>query len=124
MEKNKYNYLKSNGTFGTGCAQWKTNTLTLFRELEVDLNFSIIKVDTVLLRTVNAKYQFVLADFGTNGISGDGVLQNTKFFEMLNKGELHIPSEEPVKEMGTNLPYFFVADDAFVFEIYSLLQLM
>lgn len=69
----------------------------------------------VLLGIVNANYQFVLADLGTNGrISDGGVLQNTKFFEMFNKGELHIPSEEPVKRSDRNLPYDFVADDAFV----------
>jgi len=68
----------------------------------------------VLLGIVNAKYQFILADFGTNGrISDGGVLQNTKFFEMLNRGELHIPSPEHIKESNRNLPYVFVADDAF-----------
>ncbi|CAH1962114.1 unnamed protein product [Acanthoscelides obtectus] len=68
----------------------------------------------VLLGIANAKYQFILADFGTNGrISNGGVLQNTKFFEMLTKGDLRIPTEEYVKGNGRNLPYVFVADDAF-----------
>ncbi|CAH2012676.1 unnamed protein product [Acanthoscelides obtectus] len=68
----------------------------------------------VLLGIANAKYQFILADFGTNGrISDGGVLQNTKFFEMLTKGDLRIPTEEYVKGNGRNLPYVFVADDAF-----------
>lgn len=68
----------------------------------------------VLLGIVNAKYEFLLADFGTNGrISDGGVLQNTKFYEMLNNGELHIPNEENVEESDIILPYVFVADDAF-----------
>ncbi|KAL1448219.1 hypothetical protein WDU94_000600 [Cyamophila willieti] len=38
----------------------------------------------VLMAIVNANYQFLLCDFGTNGrISEGGVLQNTKFFEKL-----------------------------------------
>lgn len=35
----------------------------------------------VLLAIVDAQYQFILCDFGTNGrISDGGVLQNTVFF--------------------------------------------
>ncbi|CAH2010235.1 unnamed protein product [Acanthoscelides obtectus] len=68
----------------------------------------------VLLGIFNAKYLFILADFGTNGrVSDGGVLQNTKFFEMLTKSELHIPTEEHVKGTNRNLPYVFIADDAF-----------
>lgn len=38
----------------------------------------------VLLAIVDAKYQFLLADFRTNGrIFDGGVLQNTSFFEKL-----------------------------------------
>ena len=47
----------------------------------------------VLLAIVDAEYRFLLIDFGTNGhISDGGVLQNTQFYDMLNNGDLHIPS--------------------------------
>lgn len=47
------------------------------------------------------------------GMSDGGVLQNTVFFEKLENGELHIPSSETLTGTNRNLPYVFVADDAF-----------
>lgn len=63
---------------------------------------------------VDANYQFILCDFGTNGrISDGGVLQNTIFFEKLERNQLNIPPEDNVRNTTTILPYVFVADDAF-----------
>lgn len=68
----------------------------------------------VLMAIVNAKYQFMYIDIGVNGrISDGGVLQNTKFFEKLDNSDLHIPSSELLTGSNRNLPYVFVADDAF-----------
>ncbi|XP_025191748.1 uncharacterized protein LOC112591999 [Melanaphis sacchari] len=68
----------------------------------------------VLMVIVDAQYQFILCDFGTNGrVSDAGVLQNTKFFQMLQNNELNIPAEELVTNSSRHLPYVFVADDAF-----------
>ena len=68
----------------------------------------------VLLAIVDAKYQFVMCDFGTNGrVSDGGVLQNTKFFQKLQEKRLRIPTEENVRNTTRSLPYVFVADDAF-----------
>ncbi|XP_050672980.1 uncharacterized protein LOC126970873 [Leptidea sinapis] len=68
----------------------------------------------VLMAIVDAQYQFLLCDFGTNGRVPDGdVLQNTKFFEMLRNNQLEIPSEEAVRNTQRRLPYVFVSDDAF-----------
>ncbi|RVE48412.1 hypothetical protein evm_006973 [Chilo suppressalis] len=68
----------------------------------------------VLMAIVDANYEFLLVDFGTNGrISDGGVLQNTKFFEMLQDNKLELPNAEVIKNSSTNLPYVFVADDAF-----------
>ena len=68
----------------------------------------------VLLAIVDAKYQFLMCDFGTNGrVSDGGVLQNTKFFEKLQNKHLRIPTEENVRNTTRSLPYVFVADDAF-----------
>jgi hypothetical protein len=68
----------------------------------------------VLLAIVDAKYQFLMCDFGTNGrISDGGVLQNTKFCHKLLSNLLNIPPEETVRNSSRRLPYVFVVDDAF-----------
>lgn len=46
----------------------------------------------VLLTLIDAKYQFFLVDFGTNGhVSDGGVLQNTCFCEKLVEKNIHMP---------------------------------
>ncbi|XP_045453417.1 uncharacterized protein LOC123662651 [Melitaea cinxia] len=68
----------------------------------------------VLMAIVETNYEFLLVDFGTNGrISDGGVLQNTKFFEMLQDNKMELPDAEVVKNSSTSLPYVFVADGAF-----------
>lgn len=72
------------------------------------------KHSMVLLAIVDANYKFLLVDFGTNGrISDGGVLQNTTFFERLVNEDLHIPPPEDVTDNFKQVPYVFVADDAF-----------
>lgn len=52
----------------------------------------------VLLAIVDAQYQFILCDFGTNGrISDGGVLQNTVFFLKLQNNDLNIPPKEQIR---------------------------
>lgn len=68
----------------------------------------------VLMAIVDSNYEFLLLDFGTNGrIYDGGVLQNTKFFEMLQDNKMELPEAEVVKNSSTSLLYVFVADDAF-----------
>ncbi|CAH1983790.1 unnamed protein product [Acanthoscelides obtectus] len=68
----------------------------------------------VLLAIVDARYQFIMCSFGVNGrISAGGVLQTTTFYDKLQKRQLSIPSDEPIKESSKILPYVFVADDDF-----------
>lgn len=68
----------------------------------------------ILLGLVNANYQFMLVDFGTNGsISDEGVLQNTTFFEKLINKELSIPYADNIEKSSKQFPYVFVCDDAF-----------
>lgn len=68
----------------------------------------------VLLAIVDARYQFIMCDFGVNGrISDGGVLQTTRFYEKLETKQLSIPSDEPITRSSKILPYVFVADDAF-----------
>nr|CAI5843806.1 unnamed protein product [Callosobruchus analis] len=72
----------------------------------------------VLLAVVDARYQFIMCDFGVNGrISDGGVLQNTTFYEKLEDKQLHMSSDESVKKSSKILPYVFVADDAFALRI-------
>ncbi|RVE47831.1 hypothetical protein evm_007586 [Chilo suppressalis] len=68
----------------------------------------------VLMAIVDARYRFILADFGTNGrVSDGGVLQNTKFFKKLQNKKLNIPNPENIESSSRCLPYVFVTDDAF-----------
>ncbi|XP_067130354.1 putative nuclease HARBI1 [Centruroides vittatus] len=68
----------------------------------------------VLLAIVDAKYQFIMCDFGTNGrVSDGGVLKNTKLFEKLENNKLNIPVESKVRNSSRSMPYVFVVDDAF-----------
>lgn len=79
------------------------------------------KHSMVLLAIVDAEYRFLLVDFGTNGrVSDGGVLQNTVFYEKLITDNLHIPPPDDVCDNFTNVPYVFVADDAFPLRIDTL----
>lgn len=63
---------------------------------------------------VNANYEFIMVDVGTNGrVSDGGVLQNTKFGQKLRNNDLNIPRPAVVNNSTRNLPYVFVGDDAF-----------
>lgn len=63
---------------------------------------------------VNADYEFIWVDVGTNGrISDGGVIRNTEFFKKLNSGQLQIPPPETLFDGVTTLPYVFVGDEAF-----------
>jgi hypothetical protein len=51
----------------------------------------------VLLRIVNANYEFILVDFGVNScVSDGGVLEYTEFFRRLKGNMLNIPKQEQV----------------------------
>lgn len=78
----------------------------------------------VLMAIVDANYEFLLVDFGTNGrISDGGVLQNIKFFEMLQDKKMELPDAEVVKNSSTSLPvqqHVFVSDDAFPLRVHMI----
>lgn len=68
----------------------------------------------VLLAVVNANYEFIMVDVGTNGrVSDGGVLQNTTFGKQLKNNALNIPPPALLPESNRKMPYFFVGDDAF-----------
>lgn len=63
---------------------------------------------------VDANYEIIFADVGTNGrISDGGVLKNTAFYDTLKKGELNIPLPEYLPGSNKTAPYVFVGDEAF-----------
>lgn len=84
----------------------------------------------VLLALVNANYEFIFIDVGKNGRHSDGgILEYTKFYDKLSKGELyffmvevffiktsffpgqlHLPNND---ETEKHLNYVFLGDEAF-----------
>lgn len=63
---------------------------------------------------VNANYEFILCDFGTNGrVSDGGVIENTNFYNKLKNNTLHIPSPCEYQGSKNKLPYVFIGDEAF-----------
>lgn len=72
----------------------------------------------VLMAIVNANYEFLMVDVGTNGrVSDGGVIYNTKFWELLQNNKLNIPKPSQLPDTVTNFPYVFVGDDAFALGI-------
>lgn len=63
---------------------------------------------------VNANDEFIMADVGVNGrVSDGGVISVTEFGRRLEEAALNLPEPEPIVHNGRNMPYVFVADDAF-----------
>ncbi|CAH2088771.1 unnamed protein product [Euphydryas editha] len=59
----------------------------------------------VLMAIVNANYEFIMVDVGTNGrVSDGGVLQNTKFGQKLRNNDLNIPRPAVVNNSTRSLP--------------------
>ncbi|XP_068205480.1 uncharacterized protein [Palaemon carinicauda] len=68
----------------------------------------------VLLALANANYEFIMCDVGTNGrISDGGVLENTKFGDLLSEGKLNLPEPAKPENSSRILPYVFIGDEAF-----------
>lgn len=68
----------------------------------------------VLMAIVNADYEFLMLDVGTNGrVSDGGVFANTTFCKKLSQNQLFLPKGDNLPLSHINAPYVFVADDAF-----------
>ena len=70
----------------------------------------------VLMCVAAADYQIIMADAGVNGrVSDGGVLNHTKFGQMLSDGVLQLPSPShlPGTRNGDQVPYVFLGDEAF-----------
>lgn len=72
-------------------------------------NFSI-----VLLAVVDAAYNFIFVDIGCQGrISDGGVFKHTSLYRKMMEDSLHLPTHKFLPEIDKNMPYVFVADEAF-----------
>ncbi|XP_063875843.1 uncharacterized protein LOC135108618 [Scylla paramamosain] len=75
----------------------------------------------VLMAVVNANYEFIMADIGTNGrLSDGGVIDNTEFSKRLKDEKLCIPHESVTATSNCVLPYVFMGDEAFALRTDSL----
>lgn len=67
-----------------------------------------------MMALVNANYEFIMVEAGTNGrVSDGGVFSQTKFKERLLDEELNLPDHEKLPMSEEALPFVIVADDAF-----------
>ncbi|CAH2002909.1 unnamed protein product [Acanthoscelides obtectus] len=72
-------------------------------------NFSI-----VLFAVVDAAYNFIFVDIGSQGrISDGGVFKHTSLHRKITEDRLHFPMDKLLPEIGNNMPYVFLADEAF-----------
>lgn len=68
----------------------------------------------VLLAVVDANYKFVIADVGSYGRNSDGgIMQNSIFGKKLTSNAFDIPPKKRLPRTDLELPYVFIADEAF-----------
>ena len=68
----------------------------------------------VLMALVDANYQFLYVDMGSNGAGSDGgVFARTDLRKTLEDGSLGIPPPEALPNGDRDMPYFIVGDEAF-----------
>lgn len=68
----------------------------------------------VLMAVVDSNYECIMVDVGANGRMSDAaVITNTKFGQLLEKGELNIPPPKIMPNSNYQLPFVFVGDEAF-----------
>lgn len=68
----------------------------------------------VLFAVVDANYNFLYANAGCQGrISDGGVFKQSQLYKKLEQNLLCFPQAEPLKGRQTDVPYFFIGDEAF-----------
>ena len=73
----------------------------------------------ILLAIVDADYNFLFVDVGTNGRANDsGVFGRSAISTLLENGELNIPPPQPLPGRQRDIPFVIVGDDAFPLKNY------
>lgn len=68
----------------------------------------------VLFALVDAEYNFIFVDIGCQGrISDGGVFKHTSLYKSIINDTLRLPPDEVLFEADKEIPYVFVADEAF-----------
>lgn len=68
----------------------------------------------VLYAVVDADYNFIFADVGSQGrISDGGVFKNTVIHHRMQANRLGLPPAKPLANRQKEVPYIFLADEAF-----------
>lgn len=68
----------------------------------------------VLLAVVDANKKFIIIDVGSMGrFSDGGIFADSEFGQKLKNNQLNLPSDQPLLEGGTPIPYVFIGDQAF-----------
>lgn len=66
------------------------------------------------MAVVNANYEYLYVDVGTNGrISDGGVIRESSFGDLLESNRLNLPSPAILPGTDIEVPYVFVGDEAF-----------
>nr|CAI5844914.1 unnamed protein product [Callosobruchus analis] len=72
-------------------------------------NFSI-----VLFAVVDADYNFIFVDIGCQGrISDGGVFKNSSIYKKIMDNTLGLPEDQLLHTINKNMPFVFLADEAF-----------
>jgi hypothetical protein len=75
----------------------------------------------VLLAVVNANYQFIMVDVGTNGrVPDGGVFASTSFLRMLEEKRANIPASDVLPNSSDKHHFVFVGDEAFPLKEYLM----
>lgn len=75
----------------------------------------------VLFAIVDANYCFTYVNVGCQGrISDGGVFKSNAFYKKIEKNELNLPHNEPLRGRTVSVPYVLVADDAFALSTYTM----
>lgn len=73
------------------------------------------------MAVVNANYEFLYVDVGTNGrVSDGGVWANSSLCSRLQEGTVGLPEDDQLPGSHRTLPYVFVGDEAFPLKRYFM----
>nr|CAI5829731.1 unnamed protein product [Callosobruchus analis] len=110
------NNFLSTGNFLIAWDPWMENML-LSRVLStVEANITTIKSNfsIVLFAVVDADYNFIFVDIGCQGrISDGGVFKNSSIYKKIMDNTLGLPEDQLLHTINKNMPFVFLADEAF-----------